>query len=100
MADADPAAVPTEFATEGFFSRRLHFDRGGVLQTTGTIGPGVVARDGTTPLTGDLSAGSYKIFNLSDPTQAQDATTKSYVDVRTPFGNEAIGTAIANKQTQ
>ena len=30
MSDADPAAVPTEFATESF-PRRLHFDRGGVL---------------------------------------------------------------------
>ena len=99
MADADPAAVPTEFATEGFFSRRLHFDRSGVLQTVGTIGPGALARDGTTPMTGNLSAGSNKIFNLSDPTQAQDAATKSYVDARTPFGNEAIGTAISNRAT-
>ena len=99
MADADPAAVPTEFATEGFFSRRLHFDRSGVLQTVGTNGPGALARDGTTPMTGNLSAGSNKIFNLSDPTQAQDAATKSYVDARTPFGNEAIGTAISNRAT-
>ena len=88
MADADPIQCPTEFAAESFVTRRLHFDRAGVLQT-GTIGPGAVARDGTTPITGDLSAGSNKVINLADPTNLQDATTKSYVDARTPFGNEA-----------
>ena len=99
MADADPAAVPTEFATEGFVTRRLHFNRTGVKQITGTIGPGALARDGTTEMTGDLNAGGFKITNAADPTLAQDLTTKSYVDARTPFGNEAIGTNIGNRAT-
>ena len=99
MADADPAAVPTEFATEGFFTRRLHFDRNGTLQVTGTIGPGVLARDGTTPMTGDINAGGYKFYNHADPTNLQDVTTKSYVDARTPFGDEAIGSDIGNRAT-
>ena len=38
MADSDPAAVPTEFATENFITRRLHFNRAGLKQITGTIG--------------------------------------------------------------
>ena len=100
MADADPAAVPTEFAAEAFLTRRLHFDRTGTLQTVGTIGPGALARDGTTPLTGNLNAGgTNKIFNMADPTNQQDGATKSYVDSRTPFGTEAIGANIANRQT-
>ena len=97
MADGDPAAVPTEFATEKFIEKRLHFDRDGVIITTGTIGPGAIARDGTTPITGNINAGSNKIYNHSDPTNAQDVTTKSYVDNRTPFGDEAIGLTIANR---
>ena len=97
MADGDPAAVPTEFATEKFIEKRLHFDRDGVILSTGTIGPGAIARDGTTPITGNINAGSNKIYNHSDPTNAQDVTTKSYVDARTPFGDEAIGLTIANR---
>ena len=97
MADGDPAAVPTEFATEKFIEKRLHFDRDGVIITTGTIGPGAIARDGTTPITGNINAGSNKIYNHSDPTNPQDVTTKSYVDARTPFGDEAIGLTIANR---
>ena len=97
MADGDPAAVPTEFATEKFIEKRLHFDRDGVILSTGTIGPGAIARDGTTPLTGNINAGSNKIYNHSDPTQPQDVTTKSYVDARTPFDTEAIGTDIGNR---
>jgi hypothetical protein len=98
MSDKSPDAVPTEFAAEAFLSRRLGFDRtGGALLTANTIGPGAVARDGTTPLTNNLSAGSFKIFNHADPTNAQDVTTKSYVDARTPFGTEAIGANTANR---
>ena len=99
MADADPAAVPTEFAAEGFITRRLHFDRNGTLITTGTIGPGALARDGTTPMTGNINAGGYKFYNHADPTNLQDVTTKSYVDARTPFGDEAIGADIGNRAT-
>ena len=97
MADGDPEAVPTEFAVEKFVEKRLHFDRDGVLITTGTIGPGAIARDGTTPITGNINAGSNKIYNHSDPTNAQDVTTKSYVDNRTPFGDEAIGLTKGNR---
>jgi hypothetical protein len=97
MADGDPAAVPTEFAVEKFIEKRLHFDRDGSLITIGTIGPGAIARDGTTPITGNINAGSNKIYNHSDPTNPQDVTTKSYVDARTPFDTEAIGTDIGNR---
>ena len=99
MSDADPSAVPTEFAAESFLSKRLHFDRNGTKLVTGTIGPGALARDGTTEMTGQLNAGGNKVINGADPTNAQDLTTKSYVDARTPFGNEAIGTDIGNRAT-
>jgi hypothetical protein len=39
-----------------------------------------VKRDGSVPLTGDLPAGSHKITGLTDPSAAQDAATKAYVD--------------------
>src|SRR5438128_1839753 len=39
-----------------------------------------VKRDGSVALTGDLPAGAHKITGLADPTLAQDAATKTYVD--------------------
>lgn len=39
-----------------------------------------VAADGQTAMTGNLNLNSNKIVNVTDPTLAQDAATKSYVD--------------------
>ena len=100
LSDADPQAVPTEFAVDEFVNRRLHFQRDGtVVGLNRQLGPGVLARDGATSMTGNLNAGSNNIANLADPRsdQPQDATTKSYVDGRTPFGDEAIGANKANR---
>ena len=41
---------------------------------------GSVAADGQTPMTGALNMGSNKIIAVTDPTNAQDAATKSYTD--------------------
>ena len=79
MTDNASDTVPTESAVRGYTNRRLHFDQQGQL-VTNPIGPGVVARDGSTPFTDNIGAGGYKITNLQDPSQDQDAATKSYVD--------------------
>ena len=41
---------------------------------------GSVAADGQTPMTGALNMGSNKVSAVTDPTVAQDAATKNYVD--------------------
>ncbi len=60
---------------------------GGGLTPGGSPGPGkIVTADGSNvpiwsgALTGDLSAGSHKITNLAEPSNAGDATPKDYVD--------------------
>jgi hypothetical protein len=41
---------------------------------------GSIAADGQTPVTGNLQMGNNKITGMADPSAAQDATTKAYVD--------------------
>ena len=39
-----------------------------------------IKKDGTTAMTGALNMNSHKVTNVTDPTSAQDAATKNYVD--------------------
>lgn len=99
MSDGDPQAVPTEFAVDNFINRRLHFLRdGSLVAESSRIGPGALARDGSTSMTGDLSAGGNQITNLGSPRsdQDQDATNKGYVDTRTPWAPGIDGTGLTS----
>jgi len=57
------------------------------LTDLATAMTGSVAADGQTPMTGNLNLANNKIINLTDPTSAQEAATKAYVD--------AVGFAVA-----
>ncbi|WP_077403630.1 beta strand repeat-containing protein [Cellulophaga omnivescoria] len=48
--------------------------------------------------TGDLSMGSQKLINVLDPTDAQDAATKVYVDDAIATAGTAAATALAAKE--
>ena len=79
MTDNSTDTVPVESAVRGYVARRLGWDHGGNPYAN-IIGPGALARDGTTSLTGTINAGGFTFTNLSDPSSAQEAATKSYVD--------------------
>ena len=79
MTDNATDTVPVESAVRGYVARRLGWDHGGNPYAN-IIGPGALARDGTTSLTGDINAGGNTFTNLSDPANPQEAATKSYVD--------------------
>jgi hypothetical protein len=48
--------------------------------TTGDPHTQYLKTDGTRALTGNMSIGSNRLTNLADPSSAQDAATKAYVD--------------------
>jgi hypothetical protein len=47
---------------------------------TGLVNSQYLRLDGTNSMTANLNAGGFKVTNLADPTLAQDAATKNYVD--------------------
>ena len=79
LTDNASDTVPTESAVRGYVDRRLHYTDAGTL-VTNPIGPGAVARDGSTSFTADISAGGFKLITLGNPASPQDAATKDYVD--------------------
>ena len=79
MTDNASDTVPTESAVRGYVSRRLGFDVNGAA-VANKIGPGVLAPNGSVPMTDDLNAASNTITNLRQPATGSDAATKSYVD--------------------
>ena len=79
MTDNASDTVPTESAVRGYVDRRLHYTQTGSLVAS-PIGPGAIARDGSTSFTGNISAGGFKLITLAAPTSSQDAANKAYVD--------------------
>ena len=89
MTDNAVDSAPTESAVRGYFNRRTHIDETSQL-VDNPIGPGFIARDGSTSMTDNLNMATNQITSLGDPGAEFDATNKRYVDGRTPFGNSLM----------
>jgi len=74
--------VPTQNAVRGYVNRRLGWDHNGV-SISNIIGGGAVARNGTTAMTGNFNAGSFRVTNVAAPSTGSDAANKTYVDSAT-----------------
>ena len=71
--------VPTQNAVRGYVNRRLGWDHNGTL-IGNIIGGGAIARNGTTAMTGNFNAGSFRLTNVAAPATGSDAANKTYVD--------------------
>ncbi len=79
MVDNASDTVPTESAVRGYVNRRLGYDVTGA-PVSNILGPGVLAPNGSVPMTDNLNAAGNTITNLATPSGAADAATKAYVD--------------------
>jgi hypothetical protein len=79
MTDNATDTVPTESAVRGYVNRRLGYDQNGT-PVSNIIGPGVLAPNGSVPMTDNLNAAGNTVTNLRGPVAASDAATKLYVD--------------------
>jgi hypothetical protein len=79
MTDNASDTVPTESAVRGYVNRRLGFDQTGAA-ITNKIGPGVLAPNGSVPMTADINAAGNTITNISTPVSDSDTANKAYVD--------------------
>ena len=96
MTDNAVDSAPTESAVRGYVNRRLGIDEAGLI-VSNPIGVGFISRDGTVGPTANINFSNNNITGLGDPGADFDGANKRYVDGRTPFGDEAIGTDIANR---
>ena len=78
--DLSDTAVPTEKAIANYVSRRLGHNGSAQLTGSNRINPGFVALNGSTAMEGTMDMSSNKIANLLDPTDANDAVTKDFLD--------------------
>jgi len=78
--DLSDTAVPTEKAIANYVSRRLGHNGASQLTGSNRLAPGFMALNGSTGMESAMDMGSNKITNLLDPTDANDATTKDFVD--------------------
>ena len=69
--------VPTENAARGYIERRLGITHNGSLVTSSILIPaitgGFMALDGQLAMKADMNLDQYKIINIADPTNPQDA---------------------------
>lgn len=101
---ANDFRVPTQLAVQNYLDRRLGLTRDNALPSL-TIGGGFLDRGGLLAATNDLDIGGFKITNLEDPTELDDAATKNYV-IDQPLSDSGIAgrkvnftvTAVGNNQ--
>jgi hypothetical protein len=95
MLDNASDAVPVESAVRQYVNRRLGLNHNNT-PVSNLIGPGFVDRTGDLPMLGQLNLDDNKIVNLENPSDEQDATTKSYVDSRSFSVNQISATLDEN----
>jgi hypothetical protein len=103
MRNQSSDTVPTQSAVVGYINRRLGLTYPGNTITPGILGPGFLALDGSTGMTGDLNINSHRIKNVLPPLRDSDATPKSYVDTffirQSGLRNDIDGFAMSNTTT-
>ena len=90
--------VPTENATRGYLDRRLGVSHGGDSIDSGRLIPpttgGFMALTGQLPMKGTLNMDSFRIRNVADPVDPQDAVNYRSISFNAIIANSFPGQAV------
>ncbi len=90
--------VPTENAARGYIDRRLGVSHGGDSIDEGRLIPpttgGFMALSGQLPMKGTLNMGGYRVRNVADPVDPQDAVNYRSISFDAIIANSFPGQAV------
>jgi len=76
---APSTSTPTSNAVRTYIDSRLGLSNSGTIVTTGLVGPGYMALDGTLGMKGPMDLNNNRIINVASPTSANDAVPRNYM---------------------
>ena len=87
--------VPTENATQGYINRRLGVDQNGIVVDSGRLIPvtsgGFLDLTGKQAMKGTLNLGQFRVRNVADPVDPQDAVNYRSISFNAIIANSFTG---------
>jgi hypothetical protein len=90
------SSVPTERAIQTYVNNRLGLNKNNATSGVTPLGNGFLDLGGVLEMKANIKMGSYRVTNMQDPVNPQDAVTKSWGDTNyvNTSGDTMVGTLV------